>query len=76
MLCTYTIYKEGESVYGRKRRETREKFVAEVESGTYVKPSKMTLSDFVSEWGKHYAEKQLAPRNYKVALETGRGKGE
>lgn len=47
------------------------KFVAEVEAGTYVQPSKMTLAAFVDEWMKHYAEKQLAPKtlsNYREAL--------
>lgn len=44
------------------------KFVTEIEAGTYVQPSKMTLAAFVDEWMKHYAEKQLAPKtliNYK-----------
>jgi len=35
------------------------KFEAEVKAGAYISPEKMILSEFVKEWGKKYAEKEL-----------------
>lgn len=36
-------------------------FVAEVEKGQYIEPSKMTLEDFSKRWIRDYADKKLSP---------------
>lgn len=36
-------------------------FELEVRTGRYVRPSDMTLKDFVAEWERHYATKELSP---------------
>lgn len=42
-------------------------FKQEVLSGNYVKPEKMTLTDFVNkEWGEKYAKYELSPTTYNV----------
>ena len=49
------------------------KFVAEVEKGDYIEPSKLTFSKFVDRWIRDYAENSLAPKTlyrYKQILNT------
>lgn len=38
------------------------KFVAEIEKGQYLEPSKLTLEDFSKRWLRDYAEVNLAPK--------------
>ncbi len=38
------------------------KFVAEVEKGEYIEPSKQTFAGFVEKWLKEYGESNLAPK--------------
>lgn len=49
------------------------KFVTEVESGNFSKPSKVTFGEFVKGWLENYGEPVLAPKTlhrYKGMLET------
>jgi len=65
---TKTIRAESE----RKAEKELAKFVAEVESNTYVEPSRITLRSFSERWMSDYAEKNLAPKTiyeYKRLLE-------
>lgn len=39
-------------------------FIAELEEGSYVDPSKLKFKDFVDIWLKDYAEPNLAPKTY------------
>jgi integrase len=39
-------------------------FIAEVEEGSYIDPSKLKFKDFVDTWLKDYAEANLAPKTY------------
>lgn len=53
------------TVEAKDEREARRKlasFVAQVENGLYLEPSKMSFKDFSEKWLKDYAEKQLAPK--------------
>lgn len=48
-------------------------FVAEVEKGQFLEPSKFTFEEFTEKWLSDYAEKNLAPKTlhrYKKILET------
>ena len=48
-------------------------FIAEIEKGQFVAPSKLTLSDFVERWLRDYAETNLAPKTlfrYKQILDS------
>jgi len=48
-------------------------FEQEVENGTYLDGSKITLAEFTERWLKDYAEKQLAPKTlhrYKDMLKS------
>ena len=64
----------GKGMHGKRHRATKtvkckekdvEKhlalFVAEVEKGQYIEPSKMTLEDFSKRWIRDYADKKLSP---------------
>lgn len=44
------------------------KFVAEIETGQYFAPQKMTFSQFVEEWKDKYAKKQLGATTYETYL--------
>lgn len=46
----------------KKAEKELAKFVAEIESNTYVEPSKITLKTFSEWWLKDYAENNLAPK--------------
>ena len=46
----------------RKAEKELAKFVAEIESNTYVEPSKITLQSFSERWLKDYAENNLATK--------------
>ncbi|MCL6560226.1 MAG: site-specific integrase [Firmicutes bacterium] len=73
---------DGKRVVYRKTVEAKSKreaekllaeFVAEVQKGQYVEPSKLTFAEFVERWLKNYAEKNLAPKTlfrYKQILES------
>ena len=37
-------------------------FIAEIEKGQFVAPSKLTLCDFAERWLRDYAEANLAPK--------------
>jgi integrase len=64
------------TVEARSDREAEKllaQFVAEVERGQYIEPSKITFKEFTERWIKNYAEKNLAPKTlfrYKQMLET------
>ncbi len=63
------------TIQAASRREASKelaKFVAEIEAGQYVDPSKQTFAEFVQRWLKDYAESHLAPKTvhrYKEILE-------
>lgn len=42
------------------------KFKAEVEAGTYIKPEKMTLADFIDEWREKFAKEHYKPSTLKI----------
>ena len=47
-------------------------FVAEVEKGEYIEPSRLTLEEFSQRWLRDYVDKKLAPitqRTYRDKLE-------
>lgn len=49
------------------------KFVTDIDSGDFSKPSKITLNEFVKKWLKEYAEVELAPKTvhrYKQLLDA------
>lgn len=49
------------------------KFIAEIDSGTYIEPSKMTFKDLADQWIKNYGETNLAPKTlyrYKEMLDS------
>ncbi|GEN36629.1 tyrosine-type recombinase/integrase [Aneurinibacillus danicus] len=52
------------TVKGINKREAEKelaKFVAEVYTGNYIDSPKITLAEFISQWMKIYAEKELSP---------------
>ncbi|MBN6889943.1 integrase [Cytobacillus horneckiae] len=61
-----TIRIEDKSLLKTKRKLTDfleveyHKFKAEVQSGNYISPEKMTLTNFIKDWKTKYAEKELA----------------
>lgn len=70
-----TIRVEGKTEAARMKIAQSElaKFIAEVESNTYIEPSKMTLDDLVKRWIKDYGETNLAPKTlyrYKEMLDS------
>jgi integrase len=57
--------KHTKTIQATSRREAEKelaKFVAEVEKGLYVEPSKLTFKDFVERWLRDYGESNLAPK--------------
>lgn len=61
-----TIRLEDKSLLKTKRKLTDfleveyHKFKAEVQSGNYIFPEKMTLTNFINDWKTKYAEKEIA----------------
>ncbi|WP_199615502.1 tyrosine-type recombinase/integrase [Paenibacillus alkalitolerans] len=45
-------------------------FIREVEAGEYVKPNKMTFTEFVPEWKKNYANMNLGQYTRKMYMEN------
>lgn len=68
---TKTIRIDDESILRAPRRlekyieEELLKFKMEVEAAGYIKPEKMTFSQFVEEWREKYAKNELSPRTQK-----------
>lgn len=49
------------------------KFIAEIEKGQFIEPTKLTFADFTYRWLRDYAEKNLAPKTvfrYKQILKS------
>lgn len=59
-----TITVEGKTEAAKKKVAETElaKFIAEIESNTYIEPSKMTFKDLADKWIKDYGETNLAPK--------------
>lgn len=68
--------KHTRSIKAKSKREAEKelaKFVAEIERGSYIEPSKITLIEFSSRWLKDYGEKSLSPttlKRYREYLES------
>lgn len=72
---TKTIKVNGKTEPERKRKCEKElaKFIAKIESNSFIEPSKLTLKEFTEKWLKDYAEKNLAPKTifrYKQMLDS------
>lgn len=69
---TKTIRIEDEAILRAPRRlekyieEELLKFKMEVEAAGYIKPEKMTFSQFVEEWREKYAATELSPRTFDI----------
>lgn len=61
---TKTIKVEGKTEAERNKKAEMElaKFIAQIESNTFIEPSKLTFKDFIEKWLDEYAEKNLAPK--------------
>ncbi|AEE95743.1 site-specific integrase [Mahella australiensis] len=44
--------------------------LAEIEKGEYVKPTNMTIGEFLDEWLEEYCKPKLAPKTYKSYSDT------
>ncbi|WP_261134785.1 N-terminal phage integrase SAM-like domain-containing protein [Bacillus sp. Marseille-Q3570] len=68
--------KKTKTVKGKTKREAEKelaKFIAEIESGHYLDPSKLTFSLYAERWMRDYGEKELSPttlKRYRDFLET------
>ena len=61
--------KRTKTVHVKTKKEAEKelaKFIAEIEAGEYIKPAKMSLSDFIQLWRDNYAEKQLSPKTFET----------
>lgn len=64
------------TIQATSRREAEKelaKFVAEVERGLYMEPSRLTFAEFVERWLRDYGESNLAPKTlfrYRQILES------
>ncbi|MDI6617862.1 MAG: site-specific integrase [Clostridiales bacterium] len=70
---TITIDGKTEAAKMRKAKIELAKFVAEVDSNTYIEPAKMTFNDLCTKWIKDYGETNLAPKTlfrYKEMLNS------
>jgi hypothetical protein len=47
-----------------KARERQKQIEGEILSGKYIKPSKITLSEYMDKWLSDYVEPKLAPRTW------------
>lgn len=70
-----TVTVEGKTEAAKKKAAETElaKFIAEIESNTYIEPSKMTFKDLADKWIKDYGETNLAPKTlyrYKEMLDS------
>ncbi|PWA12078.1 site-specific integrase [Pueribacillus theae] len=49
----------------REARKELAKFVAEIQKGQYIEPSKLSLAEFAARWVRDYGEKNLSPTTLK-----------
>ena len=55
------------SIYGKTRKEVSDKLIAlanDVNSGSYIEPSKLSLGDWLNNWLKQYKSINLKPKTY------------
>lgn len=72
---TKTVKIEGKTDAEKMKKAEKElaKFITEIETNTFVEPSKMTLNSLAAKWIKEYAEKNLEPKTvfrYKELLDS------
>lgn len=59
------------TVQAKNKTEARKRlaeFIAEIEAGEYIDPSKMKFADFVEEWKEKYGKKHLGEKTYETYL--------